>query len=938
MTKSILLLLLLLATNETIYGQPWKEYVDSAQAARTQRKFDKALNLYTLAKEILLKDSANTPAHANILNRIGNVYWDMGDYSQAEFFYAEAKSVCENSFGKLNRDYANACYNLGNLYRNTGNFSRALSLHFESKNIQEKISGINTLDYANCCNAMASLYSAMNKYQEAERLYEEAQKIRENILGKNHSEYVAMSNNLGGFYRKVGQYDKSLQKLLEAKKGCENLGAKNDEVYCTILYNLAQTYYSLKKHSQSEQFYIEALDLRKSISGETHPLYGAICLNFGLLYLGMKNYQKAKELTMKGMKIIELRFGKDNQTYSTACNTLGSIYLDEEKYSEAEALYLEAMERQKKETGENHLSFAKDCFNLGKLYWMTGDPAKSIPYYKKAFQIQYNELIQLFHHINEDEKEDYLDNILIPVEILYSIAAKQPDKPAGSFGADISIYMRNLTLSSSQQLRNSIHNLVDSSVIRKYYDWIQLREQFAFWLSKPLRDRKGKDKELEEKTNFIEKELTRHSANFKQQREQQDVTWKLIQQTLNPGEAAIEFANFQFYNRTEWTDSVFYIAFVMRKDLNEPLMIKLFEKKQLDSVLKKTKQLNDPSTINFRYAKSNAMYNLVWEPLEKHLAGINKIYYAPAGVLHELPFASLAKNARERLSDKYRLVRLNTTASVVNPETASISASDKLFLFGGVLYDGDTTALKQAAVQYQYNNDMASRSLPDDPSRGNIWQYLQNTKTEVKNIEKMALSKYISATVYTGWEATEESVKSLTGKNAPGILHIATHGFFFPDPKTKALQSVASEGRVFRQSDNPLLRSGLTMAGANYAWDNKPVQGIQDGILTAYEISNMYLPNTKLAVLSACKTGLGDIQGSEGVYGLQRAFKIAGVKNLVMSLWDVPDAATAEFMTSFYRKMFDGQSIEDAFYNTQSLMKDKYRQEPYKWAAWILVK
>jgi CHAT domain-containing protein len=128
------------------------------------------------------------------------------------------------------------------------------------------------------------------------------------------------------------------------------------------------------------------------------------------------------------------------------------------------------------------------------------------------------------------------------------------------------------------------------------------------------------------------------------------------------------------------------------------------------------------------------------------------------------------------------------------------------------------------------------------------------------------------------------------------------------------------------------------MAGANNAWKGNPVTGVEDGILTSYEVSNMYLPNTKLAVLSACETGLGDIQGSEGVYGLQRAFKMAGVQNLLMSLWRVDDKSASEFMQEFYKNLFAKQTITDAFYNAQTSMKNKYRNDPYKWAAWILVR
>src|SRR4030095_9469901 len=158
----------------------------------------------------------------------------------------------------------------------------------------------------------------------------------------------------------------------------------------------------------------------------------------------------------------------------------------------------------------------------------------------------------------------------------------------------------------------------------------------------------------------------------------------------------------------------------------------------------------------------------------------------------------------------------------------------------------------------------------------------------------------------SGVTATEESFKALSSNKSPSVIHIATHGFFFSDPKEQtdtAPMKFQTSGKVFRQSDNPLFRSGLAFAGANYKWTNKPIEGIEDGVLTAYEVANMYLPSTKLVVLSACETGLGDIQGSEGVYGLQRAFKIAGVTYLLMSLWKVPDDATAEFMQIFYENL-----------------------------------
>jgi CHAT domain-containing protein len=171
---------------------------------------------------------------------------------------------------------------------------------------------------------------------------------------------------------------------------------------------------------------------------------------------------------------------------------------------------------------------------------------------------------------------------------------------------------------------------------------------------------------------------------------------------------------------------------------------------------------------------------------------------------------------------------------------------------------------------------------------------------------------------------------------SPDILHIATHGFFFSDPEKRKDQRFGEEN-AFKWNENPLFRSGLALSGANAAWSGQPTPGnIEDGIATAYEISHLNLSNTKLVVLSACESGLGDIKGSEGVYGLQRAFKMAGADYLLVSLWQVPDKETVEFMDLFYKSWLSGKTIHEAFAKAQKKMRKKYK-EVYKWGAWVLV-
>jgi len=270
-----------------------------------------------------------------------------------------------------------------------------------------------------------------------------------------------------------------------------------------------------------------------------------------------------------------------------------------------------------------------------------------------------------------------------------------------------------------------------------------------------------------------------------------------------------------------------------------------------------------------------------------------------------------------------------STGNIVNRKPQNDIGEFNVTIYGGLNYDADTIAMLANANNYNIDNLQANRSITvSDSTRGSTWNYLQGTLDEAESIESMFENSNISTKLYTANHGVEESFKSLSGRNSPEIIHLATHGFFFPDPeKEKPDDRMMSlqDKKVFKESDNPLIRSGLIMSGANMAWNGEVIpNGIDDGILTAYEVSGLDLYNTELVVLSACETGLGDIKGSEGVYGLQRSFKMAGVDYLVMSLWQVPDKETSEFMQLFYQNLLAEQSVGAAFRDAQNIMKQKY--------------
>jgi CHAT domain-containing protein len=290
--------------------------------------------------------------------------------------------------------------------------------------------------------------------------------------------------------------------------------------------------------------------------------------------------------------------------------------------------------------------------------------------------------------------------------------------------------------------------------------------------------------------------------------------------------------------------------------------------------------------------------------------------------LHKIAFAAIQTKDDQLLCDRLELAQMSSTSQLLKQQDFELSSTQTAALFGGVKYHTDS-------------------------SEHVIWNYLPGTLKEIDSIHAI-IAPHINTDLYKAYEASEANFKTIAAKSH--ILHIATHGFFYPDPEVirkETKTEMDQEDLSFRggasnygiwnfvNNENPLMRSGLALAGANDAWQRDVFAEGEDGVLAAQEVSNLNLTQTELVVLSACETGLGDIKGSEGVYGLQRAFKMAGAHYLIMSLWQVPDEETAKFMTLFYEHLFELKDIRSAFTAAQSQMRKEH--DPYYWAAFVLI-
>ena len=259
-------------------------------------------------------------------------------------------------------------------------------------------------------------------------------------------------------------------------------------------------------------------------------------------------------------------------------------------------------------------------------------------------------------------------------------------------------------------------------------------------------------------------------------------------------------------------------------------------------------------------------------------------------------------------------------------------------LYGGISYDVDERVFLEEAGKYDKHSVEYLFALrgEDEESRGG-YKYLPGTKAEINAIAEMIDEQNRPSPIsFTGVHANEESFKAMDG-NSPEILHIATHGFYLSDDSKVSGNGYIQNLMPTTRKDMNMLYTGLLFAGANHCWaGNPPIEGAEDGIMTADEISRIDLSKTRLLVLSACETARGRIDNVDGVFGLQRGFKKAGVGTIIMSLWDVDDLSTQLLMTNFYKELILGKSARQALHDAQKLVKLSY-PDPYYWAAFIVL-
>lgn len=921
----------------------------------------------------------NHPSYAQSLHYLGLLYNYKAEYKRAEPLILEALEIRKNTFGKTHTQYSQSLANLGYLYNRLGMYDKVESIYLECREIEEKNRGTSHPSYGATVNNLGAFYHKIGDYDQAEKYHREVLEIRKRVLGIEHPKYAESLKNLGNTLMVIGNYNESEKLLLKAKEILFEVYDTEHQQSAHCLNDLGTLYSKLGQYEKAEQAFTAALNIREKVLGKEHPLYGRSLFNLAGAYKAKSDYEKAKSLykdafettqkslgekhyfnavCLKGLStinaqlnkheearsqltqaqsILEIALGTEHFYNAILLDDLGTINTELKNYDKAEEQFLKAIKIRRNIFGEDNLIGASCAANLSILHKQKNNLKKAAEYALIHNKLQINSLKTSFDFLSEIEKLRFHQRIIGSFDLLKSIGKNFSSPEYNNAIFNTLLVEKGIHLQSTIQTKKYIFAQEDNST-NNLYDQLNLtRIEHIKQLEKP-KDKRIRVDSLQTQIEVFEKQLATISTSFRKALRTNNIDISDIQSKIKSNEIVIEFTH---YKPNKDSDSTLYAACILTSE-NHPQYVSLFEEKELASRLemlsKGTNNINELYGVAMRglvtrVKSQRSLYEMIWEPLEPILNNKKLIYYSLSGLLHRLNLQAISIDEETVLADQYQMINLMSSRTIAAP--AEIITNNSAYIIGGVDYNTPIPDIDEIAINPEPKNDLAFHN--SDPILRSVpWQYLKWTEKETNEINNILGESGYTLTYKTQQDATEEDFKKLgTNTKSPQIIHLATHGYFFPDPQ---ITKDGTGENIFKLSEHPLMRSGLILTGANDAWLSKAnTHSHEDGILTAFEISNMNLSNTELIVLSACETALGDIIGNEGVFGLQRAFKMAGAKYLIMSLWQVPDRATSVFMSSFYNNWLKNKlSIREAFNTTQLQMRDRFF-DPYNWAGFTLI-
>lgn len=648
----------------------------------------------------------------------------------------------------------------------------------------------------------------------------------------------------------------------------------------------------------------------------------------GRVHAMFEEWDMACDEYKKALAAVEDTHAAYRVDYFRIVNLLGTALFRCKKYDEARGCYADFTRYCRLQYGDESLAFADALWTMANLEGYSGNTDAGKEYYIKAVEICKHLVADKLRYISVQERNAFWISFAPKMWAMTAYAMKIGERQSQFTEKcyEALLFSKALLLESDRTMTVAINIDCTPEEQHIYYEMLGLQNQL-----KGLMNDYDKNKERIE---------TLHERISKQNQLLTPIISKLgytsflsqnyqdIKQSLKEDEVMLDFTDYKSDEEVQQ-----FACFVLDRKQSHPKLVKSFTEEGIKMMLG-----GKPTDFLYKEPYASKAINMIWKPLAKEVRGKKTIYYVPSGILHRIALESLPLSDGSLLGEHYHFVRLTSAREIAKlRERTQIAQNSTATLYGALKYDIDTVSMAQEAARYKVEPILAfdhGETMKGDRR----FKELPNAKEEIEKIEKILKTSHLRVKAQTGMEGTEESFLALSG-NAPQILHVATHGFYYTPEKAKNVS-------YLNGYNDAMLLSGLIMAGGNRAWMGRQVpEGVLGGVMTANSIANMNLKGTDLLVLSACQTGLG-MATPEGIFGLQRAFKKAGVQTMVMTLWSVDDEATKDFMVKFYEELAANQwDKRTAFEKTKEFIREKtyirngksYKGDPYYWAGFVML-
>ena len=808
--------------------------------------------------------------------------------------------------GKQSDYYANYLNDAARIYQDKGDYNRALKIIEECLLIKAQLHGSDSPQFAISLATKSSIFSELGRSSESLNLFEDALKIYDNNNLYYTIENAEILKDYGIAYYELSDYDKAYKYVTEAYNiiqyldlTFEDYRAANIAVsYATILTEFDEMENAIESLSAVVE-YLEQCNCNKLV-------YIYALSNLASFYKYTKNYTKCIEISSKALHLIDTTVGQGSSWLNFMIGDIADSFFNLGEYNKAESFYYQGLRNSEQTLGFNHETTIRFQEKLFELKLAQEDYTHLYQDLLSIYTRKTTKILNDLSILNSDLQEKYWNESHMNwySQNLPSLCHNIGSEDLYSIAYNGLLFSKSLLLDSESRFLHALKKHPDQSYYHRYEAIKNIRKTCA--------------NDQIDSLDIEERQLRTEFLNHSDYMEVFNITWEKVKSALHPNEIAIEF--FSYVNEQNYVQ---YGALTIKPEYNHPHLIPLCTSADLNDI------------PNFKYYTTTLVSDLIWGRLQNELCNTNSIFFSPIGELNNIAIENLPLDTDTYVCDKYNLYRLSSTRNLVSQDTPLFIVSAALF--GGLNYNVN---LHNENIDFD-NNQIKNGVIPDLSLFRDGYDYLPGTQIEIDKAEEALKNLNLAIKKYTDIEGTKTAFQDLSGQ-APSYIHIATHGFF---PSRRDTNDCGEFLEGYNGIIDTMNESGLLFSGANYFLKN-PTKSLKDnGILTATEVSELDLFDLDLVVLSACQTGLGEIKG-DGVYGLQRGFKMAGCSSLMMSLWRVDDEATQILMINFYDNLTSGLNKQQSLQKAKSKVREfdgeingHYRNfsHPKYWAAFILL-